>query len=226
VQQAFFPAAAPAIGVGVGEGVSVGAVAAAAPALYAWLSSQNDRGRTAVYSFSKTEFEPGTKDTPKIVRVDRLTEEELRHACPRYQEVQEITDEAAADARSDRNDRSPQGFGTEVHTQVARQVNGTEPGTDRPRSPDDPRDPDFRAEFSAHKKAVADVNNPPARYARRNTVRVDVLENVKDGTVCVYDIKTGERTLLPVRMEEIARSVYRHYPNARRFIVTEVRPKL
>jgi hypothetical protein len=55
---------------------------------------------------------------------------------------------------------------------------------------------------------VADVNNPPARYARRNTVRVDVLENVKDGTVCVYDIKTGERTLLPVRMEEIARSVY------------------
>jgi hypothetical protein len=71
---------------------------------------------------------------------------------------------------------------------------------------------------------VADANDPPPRYGQKDTVRVDVLENVKNGTVCVYDIKTGERTLPAVRMEEIARSVYRHYPNARRIIVTEVRP--
>jgi len=52
-----------------------------------------------------------------------------------------------------------------------------------------------------------------------------VLENVADqGTVCVYDIKTGRRGLSCPRMDEIAFNVHRLYPGTQRIIVIEVRP--
>jgi hypothetical protein len=105
-------------------------------------------------------------------------------------------------------------------------VNGTVP--EKPheyRSPDDPENPNFRAEFSAWKTKVADPNAKPPTYGRKGTVRFDVLENRPDaGTVCVYDLKTGERGLLPGRYQEIARSVFKRFGNAVRIIITEVRP--
>jgi hypothetical protein len=51
-----------------------------------------------------------------------------------------------------------------------------------------------------------------------------VLENAGNGTACVYDIKTGESGLSPRRMAEIAENTFKHFPNTRRIIVTEVRP--
>jgi hypothetical protein len=62
------------------------------------------------------------------------------------------------------------------------------------------------------------------RYSRRGSIRIDVLENVGDGTVCVYDIKTGEGGLAPGRMAEIAKNVFSVYHGTQRIIVTEVRP--
>jgi hypothetical protein len=52
-----------------------------------------------------------------------------------------------------------------------------------------------------------------------------VFENPGTGTVCVYDIKTGEKTGLSfARMVELAGTAYTLYPGANRIIVTEVRP--
>lgn len=45
-------------------------------------------------------------------------------------------------------------------------------------------DPNFRAEVSAIKSGAAG-------YGARGSIRVDVMENVGEGTVCVYDIKIG-----------------------------------
>jgi hypothetical protein len=200
-------------------GLTAAAIAAGA-ALYAWLSSRSDR-KGVVITFSRDESEPGKK--PRAIWVGKLTEEEFKEACPRYEQVQAFTDKAAADARLDRRDWSPSSFGTEVHTRVAHKVNGTKKNGEF-RSPDDPQDPNFVAEFSALKTWAASSSAPPAKYGQKGTVRVDVLENKQNGTVCVYDIKTGEKIFAPLRMEEIARSVYYHYPNTQRFIVTEVRP--
>jgi hypothetical protein len=195
------------------------AVIAAGAALYTWLSSRRGR-KGVVITISRDESRP---DQFKATWVGRLTDEEFNEACPRYTDVQKFTDKAAADARLHRSDWSPSGFGTEVHTRVAHEVNGTEENGEF-RSPDDPKDPNFVAEFSALKAAAANSVAPRPRYGQKGTVRVDVLEKEKNGTVCVYDIKTGERIFAPLRVEEIAKSVYSHYPDTQRFIVTEVRP--
>jgi hypothetical protein len=112
-------------------------------------------------------------------------------------------------------------------------VNGFKEGTDECRSPDDPKDPNFRAEESALKTGAVDPNAPAAnpnrrkpRYGMRGTIRIDVLEHRSNETVCVYDIKTGEAVLTTARIKEIVRSVFEHYPHAKRVIITQVRPPL
>lgn len=54
------------------------------------------------------------------------------------------------------------------------------------------RDPDFRAEVSY-------LKNQEENYGGKDSIRIDVLEKVGDGTVCVYDIKTGQRGLSVAR---------------------------
>ena len=97
-----------------------------------------------------------------------------------------------------------------MHKQLADTING-------PGGYLFPRDPDFRAEFSLSKSTSES-------YGTKDTVRVDVLENVRNGTVCVYDIKTGNRGLDIARMNEIAFNVNRYYPGTQRVIVIETRP--
>jgi hypothetical protein len=55
--------------------------------------------------------------------------------------------------------------------------------------------------------------------------RIDVLENPGQGTVCVYDVKTGDTGLKPGRALELATTVSYFYPGTQRIIVTEVRTR-
>jgi len=69
------------------------------------------------------------------------------------------------------------------------------------------------------------LNSPgPSVYGAKGSIRVDVFERVGDGTVCVYEIKTGKEELAYTRMREIARRVLKRYPDTTQIIVTEVRP--
>ena len=79
-------------------------------------------------------------------------------------------------------------------------------------------DPNFLAEASA-------IKSIEAGYGKRGSIRVDVLENVGDGTVCVYDIKTGKSKLTTARMLEIASHVHSLYTGTKRIRVIETRPK-
>jgi hypothetical protein len=243
VQKAFLPAvAAPAI-IGVGEGIGI---AAAGLALLTWLSRRNRREGTYVLSFPADLLQRADAENLRGVQVTRLTEEELAKACGKYGDVQRWTNEAAAAARLEPRDWRPSAFGTEVHTRVAHEVNGEPPKF----KPDRPRDHYFRAEMSALKIEAAlradavhevdarlaaevpvkpETGAPAARlpgYGQRNTVRVDVFENQPEKrTVCLYDIKTGEKLLYFPRMKEIARAVHTHFPDALRIIVAEIRPR-
>ena len=62
-------------------------------------------------------------------------------------------------------------------------------------------DPNFRAEVSVLK--IIDE-----AYGTKDSVRVDVLENLGNGAVCIYDIKTGKSGLNAGRALEIARKVH------------------
>jgi hypothetical protein len=84
--------------------------------------------------------------------------------------------------------------------------------------PSPPKDPDFKSEQSFIKSQEAD-------YGDKGSVRVDVYENRRNGSVCIYDIKTGDRGLSFARMQELASHVGTSYPGTTRIIVTEVRPE-
>jgi hypothetical protein len=107
-------------------GPGFAAAVVAGTALYAWLSSRSGR-KGIVIAFTRDEGNPGKN--PRTIWVGKLTDEEFKQACPKYEQVQALTDKAAADARFDRQDWSPSGYGTEVHTRVAREVNGTDEKT-------------------------------------------------------------------------------------------------
>jgi hypothetical protein len=224
VQKAFLPAvAAPAI-IGVGEGIGI---AAAGLALLAWLSRRNGRKGTYALSFAPDVLQRDLPAELRRVQLTSLTEEELKTVCPLHEKVQALTNQAAADVRLEPKDWTPSGFGTEVHKRVAREVNGRVSGTDDFRGPNEPENPDFRAEFStlkAEAAAKADQNAQPPGYGDRNTIRVDVLEKTKEDRVCVYDIKTGERVLYWPRIVEIVRAVHARFGPVGKIVIAEVRP--
>ena len=56
-------------------------------------------------------------------------------------------------------------------------------------------------------------------------MRIDVIENVGDGNVCVYDIKMGKIRLTLPRMQEIANNVHSLYPRTQKILVIEKRPR-
>ena len=149
-------------------------------------------------------------DKPPLY-VGTLTRAETDLACPRHGEVQSRTNAIAHLVTQEGGYDSPQRYGTEVHKRLAYVING-------PGGSDFPRDLDFRAEYSLIKSKAAD-------YGERGSIRVDVLERVNSDTVCVYDIKTGDRGLGAARMDEIAFNVNRLYPGTRRVIVIETRPR-
>ena len=57
-----------------------------------------------------------------------------------------------------------------------------------------------------------------------HSIRLDVYEKTKERRICVYDVKTGWRGLSNPRIDEIATTVAREFPDADSFVVTEVRP--
>jgi len=95
--------------------------------------------------------------------------------------------------------------GTAVHENLKAQIKGLD-------------DPNFVAETS-YLKSV------DAGYGTRGSVRIEVLENVGNGIVCVYDIKTGRAGLSAARSAEIASEVHSRFELTQRIIVIETRPR-
>lgn len=176
----------------------------AALALFTVLSGQNSADQTAVLGFRAEEFLSGANGDAPATRIGVLDREQVDAACPRHGEVQSLTDTAADTATREGNYRTRAEYGTRVHKEIERQVNALD-------------DLNFRAEVSA-------IKSIGENYGKRGSVRVDVLENVGDGTVCVYDIKTGKSGLTPARMAEIANNVHSLYPGTKRTLVIEARP--
>jgi len=177
----------------------------AAAALYVWLSSKNDGDGSAVLVFRAAEYAPGEAPAAEPVRVGRLDREQTDIACPRHGEVQQRTDDAADTVRREGNYWTPQGYGTQVHKNLERQIKLLS-------------DPNFVAEQSLSKN---DFEN----YGATGSIRIDVLERVGNGTVCVYDIKTGARGLSLSRSVEIVGNVFKNYSDTSRIILIETRPR-
>jgi hypothetical protein len=179
----------------------------AALALFTALSARNMPGRQAIIEFSAREFRTDAQGERVQTTVDRLNRDQVNEACPRFGEVQSRTDYADQVVSRGGGIMSPQQFGTFVHTHLKQQIDSLD-------------DPNFRAEVSRLKSERDEVS-----HGRKGSIRIDVIENAGGGTVCVYDIKTGASGLSPARMAEIAHVAFKHFPNTRRIVVTEIRPR-
>lgn len=175
----------------------------AALTLFAALSALNSRDSRAVFEFNAQGFDRGLDGTPDFAASRLLNRDEVNSECPRLSEVQQRTDLAAGSInRSDYT--RPSEYGTAVHTRLAAQIKAL-------------NDPDFRAEVSLLKEIRA-------RYGARESIRIDIFERVGNGTVCVYDIKTGAEGLSAARFREIAMRVMKIFPDTTRILISEIRP--
>jgi hypothetical protein len=190
---------------------------AAAATLYTWLSTGNGADGQAVLAYPATVYHPDERNLLGRTWVGRLSENELSGVCPRLPQVQEFTDQAASSVNR-LSYSTPKTYGTAVHTLLRHDIEAL-------------GHPNLRAEVSLLKtlQETGEMSRPLADqetyYGRRGSIRIDVLEYVGNGTVCVYDIKTGSTGLIPGRISEIARTVYLRFPMALRIVVTEMRPR-
>ena len=145
-----------------------------------------------MFSFNAREYQPGETPNNAAIWVGQLTKNETDAACPRHAEVQERTDYAAdVTTREGNTWWSATLYGTAVHENLKAQIKALD-------------DPNLLAETSY-------IKSRDAGYGERGSVRIDVLENVGNGTVCVYDIKTGKSGLTTARTAEIANEVHSYW---------------
>lgn len=185
-------------------------------ALYTHLSARNSYDRKTIITFESYVYEPDPADSSRFVEVRTLTTQELEDLCKCYGLVQSLTDAAANEARFTNLHKDPKGFGNVVHRDVDKMIKSL-------------NYPNLKSEVSTLKGIWEGI--PPVKeempLRKKGWIRVDALEYREDGTVCVYDIKTGPTGMNKERRDEIVREVYKAFKNrpVTRIIVTELRPR-
>lgn len=177
-------------------------------AFYSSLAGREDNTSIPVLEFRAKEFSVAKEEGGKLAfaSVHAVERDEVDRYCPRLSEVQDRTDRITAQVDSENLKLSPQNRGTEIHTRLRDEIR-------------EMSDPNFKAEQSLLKSETTD------RYGEKGSIRIDVYERVGDGTVCIYDIKTGRAEFTGQRMAEIASRVYRSYPDTTRILLSEIRPR-
>ncbi|CAN7481791.1 hypothetical protein LJR090_003974 [Bosea sp. LjRoot90] len=195
------------------EGVRT-AVGAAGTILFGWLSSGDDiDGQRTVMGFVPREYQPSKPGQLDLAFVGKPGEEEVKDACKKLETVQELTDRAARAAGDVRQFSSLATYGTDVHVRFKDFVN-------------DLKNENFRAERSFLKEAAEPTSRDELDIGYARSVRVDAYEyRPEDGTLCVYDLKTGRRGLSVPRSDILATAAYLGIRDVRRVIMLEVRPR-
>ena len=191
---------------------------------YAVLSAGNNAYQRVALVRDREAYRANPRDPITLLKA--FTSEQLSEICQRLGTVQDLTNTAFLHVMNTKgNMYTPQRIGTEVHWEVKE-------GIEKP-----PRkQPDLFAEISFMKTLFetgqlplqrdteGKALSPSVTYGRRGSIRIDALESRDAETVCVYDIKTGRNTLSLARMWELADTISRKFPAAKRIFVTEVRP--
>ncbi|MGX5736876.1 hypothetical protein [Bosea thiooxidans] len=183
-------------------------------ALFNWQSPLNGSdGQQAIMGFNTRDFRPGqsTSGALDLTYDGRVSDEEAERACRYLPEVRQMADRAANAAGSPELYPSRAVYGTSVHTHFKRYV-------------DDRHNPYFQAEQSFIKEASEGAREGAIRYGYPGSIRVDAYEYRPDGTLCVYDLKTGKAGLSDRRAEFLANAIKLGFGPIRRILVIEVRP--
>lgn len=183
-------------------------------ALFNWQSPNNGSdGQQAIMGFNAHDYRPGDNTNGKLELSysGRVTQEQAELACRYLPEMQARLDDAVAKAGSISGDPSPAVYGTYVHRRLQEQIDAA-------------GYPDLHTEVSTYKIRV-EAGFRPAPYGYPATVRIDAIEYRSDGTMCIYDFKTGKAGLSAPRSYALGTAGYLSRQGFNRAIVIEVRPR-
>jgi hypothetical protein len=189
------------------------------------LSRRNDRDRQAVISFRAREFVT-TKDDKGLIVVEEVRsldrETVATKVCTRLNDVEELVDDAFEKTPQEAG-QGGAAWGSRLHKALA---DGIDALTKPDKLPGNKKHLAGPSKIPLKAEASFVEGDPEARYGKKGSIRVDVLEYIGNGTVCIYDLKTGDAVLDPVRMFKIAKKAFEAYGvNVQRIIVTQVRRK-
>ncbi|MDR6632995.1 hypothetical protein J2X72_001779 [Phyllobacterium sp. 1468] len=183
---------------------------------YNWLLQNAPKTIVPALQFTPHEFEAGQGPKPQPVVVP-LLREQVEGACPLYGAVQKEANLATQEAIKRGNYRSASEFGTEVHTIMKDYILAKYPESLIP-----------ERSYLKYAQEIKDNNysQDGVRYGLAGSLRLDVLEDVGNGVVCVYDLKTAKSGLTPARMREIGQSVHKNFKVVKRIIIIPIQPWL
>mgnify|MGYP001811106626 CR=1 FL=1 len=158
-------------------------------------------------------YRPGSGTTGEVdlSYVGQVSQAEAEEACRYLPEMQARLDDAVAMAGPIGDYPSPAVYGTYVHQRLKDQIDAM-------------RRSDLHAEVSAYKIAAEAADAVLPIYGYPATIRIDAVEYREDGTVCVYDFKTGKAGMTRQRFLDVGRGGYSSRAAMRRAIVIQVRP--
>jgi len=136
--------------------------------------------------------------------IGKLSQEEVETACPAYPKVQSVTSLSDAQIRAQNPDATPQEIGNMVHEEVAAAFEG-QLGFD------------VEAGF-------LDGNSLKNGLRVAGSSFLDVLHDVGNGTICIFDIKTGIGGLGSRQINQYWNAAKRSFQDAQRIYILEVRP--
>jgi hypothetical protein len=170
--------------------------------LLGWLSRLNGPDRQAYVEFKAHEFRAGGPGFLKITEYGVPTREEVDEICQNgLSKVQKLVDIAVKQAGPRKKDESAQSYGSRVHAELEFLIkNRLIKGIDTR---------NFRAEISFgtddNSKGVGKITE--VTRGKEDSIRIDVIQDLGRGTVCMYDLKTGLRGLSIPRATDFAKSV-------------------
>lgn len=189
-------------------------VGAAGAVLFGWLSGENRAdGPQAVMGFNARDFRPSENagGALDLTFVGKVEQAEAETACKYLPELQSRLDRAVSAAGPANNYPHAAIYGTFIHQYLKDQI-------------EDARYPDLKAEQSFAKQMLESTPDEFVRYGYPRSVRIDAYELREDGTLCIYDFKTGRRGIDERRWKELAVAPFRAIRNISRVVVIEVRP--
>lgn len=135
--------------------------------------------------------------------------EDVDRACPRFSDVHQVAVEADARVRAAYPDLSPREWGTAIHREIRDEIR---------RWPE--IDVGVWSEEGSFQGAGSKLPVLP-----RGAVRFDVLEDAGQGSVCVYDAKTGDSDMRPKQMHRYWQEALAFRTNTKRVYVIPILTK-
>jgi hypothetical protein len=180
-------------------------------AAYAYRSQYNNSNQRTILSFRSHHFRSSINKTFEYEDMQILTGDEIKEKCGEIDKIQEYVDRAFKQTEGLEGAER----GKAVHKLVEKWIK-------KDAEEDKSKLKNVKVEITFAKE---DSETGDDGTNAKNTVRIDVFNQVDDKTVCIHDIKTSYKGLSYKRMQDLLGAASRRYPGIEQVFLTEIWPE-